>query len=130
PATRVVGGAGGMYRAGPWWAAPHLGGAPARVRRLHRDGTPAEIKALLMNTAGPTFQDGVGGSLPYPISLQGAGRVRADVAAQTLSIAMSDGGSPSLSLGFLPLVGAQHLTRGIRVRNKSDAAREFRRAAA
>src|SRR5262249_11163772 len=127
---RVGSGDGAMFLSGTSMATPHVAGAAALLLRLHPDWSPAEIKALLMNTAGPTFQDGVGGSLPYPISLQGAGRVRADVAAQTLSIAMSDGGSPSLSLGFLPLVGAQHLTRGLKVRNKSDAARELRLAAA
>jgi subtilisin family serine protease len=129
PSTRVGSGDGAMFLSGTSMATPHVAGVAALLRKLHPDWSVAEIKALLMNTAGPTFQDGVGGSLPYPISLQGAGRVRADVAAQTLSVAISDAGSPTLSFGFLPLAAAQHVSHQIKVRNKGDKAREFQLSA-
>jgi subtilisin family serine protease len=125
PSTRVGSGDGAMFLSGTSMATPHVSGVAALLRRLHPDWSVGEIKAVLMNTAGPTFQDGAGGTLPYAISLQGAGRVRADVAAQTLSVAISEAGTPNLSFGFLPLVSAQRVTRAITVRNKGDAAREF-----
>jgi hypothetical protein len=80
----------------------------------------AEIKAAIVNTALPVSLKGV----PYPISRQGAGRVRADAAAATQTVAITDDGTPSFSFGFLEDIGGS-AARRITLTNKGSAPLQF-----
>jgi subtilisin family serine protease len=60
-------------------AAPHIAGAAALIKQLHPTWTPDMIKANLMNTAKDLSQNAY---------VQGAGRVRVNVAATTPLIAV------------------------------------------
>lgn len=71
-------------------ATPHVAGAAALVKSLHRDWTPAQIKLALMNNSTLVADDIMAG---------GAGRIDAYAAATgTMTI-----DPPSLSLGLAPL---------------------------
>jgi subtilisin family serine protease len=71
-------------------ASPHVAGAAALLKSLHRDWTPAQIKLALMNNV--TF-------LQDDIMATGAGRIDV-LAAATGNITIDP---PSLSLGLAPL---------------------------
>jgi len=101
-------------------AAPVVAGIAALLRQLHPDWSVAEIKAAIVNTTLPLSANGA----PYPISRQGAGRVRADAAAATQTVAIADDGTPSLSFGFLEDIGPS-AARQITLSNKSSAPRQF-----
>jgi subtilisin family serine protease len=103
-------------------ATPHVSGVAALVKRQHPGWTPAEIRAALTNTAAPTSTAGSAA----PVSLQGAGRVRADAAVRATCVALGPDEAPSLSFGFLPVDGGRQLAREFVVRNKGALRREFR----
>lgn len=87
-------------------AAPHVAGACALIKQAHRDWSPEQIKAALMNTAKPLMKDedeakavipkikvGLGKKEPTPTSApyyrtyeQGAGRIQVDEAIKTESL--------------------------------------------
>lgn len=113
-------GDGAMPQTGTSAAAPVVAGIAALLRQLHPDWSVAEIKAAIVNTALPLAVNGV----PYPVSRQGAGRVRADAAAATQTVAIADDGTPTLSFGFLEDIGAA-AARQITLTNKSSAPRQF-----
>jgi len=73
-----------------------------------------------VNTAQPLLA----GVDPYPIARQGAGRVRADAAVGTRSVALADDGTPSLSFGYLDEVDPP-IDRRITLINKGNAPRQF-----
>jgi hypothetical protein len=124
PSARAGSGDGATPMNGTSMATPHVAGAAALLRRLHPTWSATEIKALLMNTATSVLQDGTG--LPAAASLQGAGRIRVDVAARTHAVALGEEESASLSFAYAPLVTARTLTRTLTVRNKGTSAREYR----
>jgi minor extracellular serine protease Vpr len=101
-------------------AAPVVAGIAALLRQLHPGWTVGEIKAAIVNTAMPITADGV----PYPVSRQGAGRVRADVAAGTQVLAIADDDTPSLSFG-VPDDIEQPSTRRVILINKANTPRQF-----
>ncbi len=88
-------GAGTLSLDGTSMAAPHVSGVAALLLQLHPERTPAQIKAMLMNTAHPDMADPNGNS-PVPATIQGAGRVQAEKAADSFSLAQP----PSLSFGL------------------------------
>jgi len=87
-------GDGGVMMSGTSMAAPHVAGVAALLRQLHPNWRPADIKSLIMNTATP-IQDLAGAV--YPLSRQGAGRVRVDVTAETGTVFMPQ----ALGLGYV-----------------------------
>jgi subtilisin family serine protease len=86
-------------------ATPHVAGAAALLKALHRDWTPAQIKLALMNNA--TF-------LRDEIMADGAGRINA-FAAATGTIRIDP---PSISLGIAPIEvtnsGTQSMTFNVK----------------
>jgi hypothetical protein len=103
-------------------SAPLVTGVVALLRHLRPDWSVEEIKALVMNTAAQTT---IESDRAAPLVLQGAGRIRADVAARTHSVALGDPGTGSLSFGFQSVETPGVLTRTIRLRNKSGETRWY-----
>ena len=125
PGVNIISAAAGtgdraLPQTGTSAAAPVVAGIAALLRQLHPDWSVAEIKAAIVNTALPLSANGA----PYPISGQGAGRVRADAAAATQTVAIADDGTPSLSFGFLEDISPS-AARQITLSNKSSAPRQF-----
>src|SRR5262249_55665256 len=84
-------------------------------------------KAVLMNTATQTTLDGgtAAAGPAAPFVLQGAGRIRVDVAARTQSLALGDPGTASLSFGFRAAEAATPLSKSVRLRNRSGRTRQY-----
>ena len=109
----------GFNLSGTSMASPHVAGAAALLRQLHPRWSVPEIKALLMNTAADTERAGV----VYPVTLEGAGRVRVDVAAQTWSVVVP--GSASFGVRESDRTGVQTFHSALQVRNKGTASKTF-----
>jgi subtilisin family serine protease len=110
----------GIPQTGTSAAAPVVAGLAALLRQLHPNWNVGEIKAAIVNTAVPVSANGV----PYPISRQGAGRVRADAAASADTIVLADDGTPALSFGFLDDIEGW-VARQVTLTNKGTQPREF-----
>jgi subtilisin family serine protease len=94
-------GTNGISFSGTSMASPHIAGAAAILRQLHPSWSVEEIKAGLMNTA-VTAHDLKAN--PYPESLQGAGRVQVDKAAETEATVAAANAGGNVALGFGSLV--------------------------
>ena len=113
-------GAGGA--SGTSMAAPHVAGVAALLKQKWPKLSPAAIKAMIQNSTTPAYRDGVAGaSDPYPLTLQGVGRVQADVAS-TLSSFAKPGG---VSFGRVNAKWGTHLSRKVTVRNLSKQTKVF-----
>ncbi len=106
-------------------AAPMVTGSAALLIQAFPARTPAEIKAVLMNTAEtdimniPAF---FGGDLA-PISRIGGGEVRVDRALESTGAAwVGNGASAGLSYGFVDVSGITKITKRVTVENYSGAA--------
>lgn len=101
---------------GTSFAAPFISGAAALVRQARPELSPAEVKALLMNTAAP-LHSGSGGMIAE--SLGGAGSLRVDRAVASKVVAMDADASAAVSLSFGSLHFAQpgSARRNLRVKN-------------
>ncbi len=107
--TGVFGGTSG--------AAPMVTGSAALLVQAFPARTPAEIKAVLMNTAEtdimntPAF---FGGDLA-PISRIGGGEVRVDQALESTAAAWDARRLPSggLSFGFVDVAGVKYITKQV-----------------
>src|SRR5256885_53353 len=95
----------GFDLSGTSMASPHVAGAAALLRQLHPRWSVTEIKALLMNPAADPERAGT----VYPVALEGAGRVRVDVAAQTWSVVVP--GSASFGVRESDRTGVQTVHR-------------------
>jgi subtilisin family serine protease len=114
----------GQTLQGTSMAAPHVAGVMAILKQQHPSWTPAELKALVMNTAtADTRSAPEATSQTLPPSRQGAGRV--DVAnAYSDAVIAFDSQRPSnvsVSFGNLELTQATAVTRTVTITNKGGA---------
>lgn len=121
PSARAGFGSEPILQTGTSMSAPHVAGAAAILKQARPNWTPAEIKAVLMNTAVRTADaDGIA----YPESRVGAGRLNIPAAVATTVIARN-AASPdevSLSFGAMELSARHTEERQIRVLNKGTSA--------
>jgi subtilisin family serine protease len=91
-------------------AGPHVAGAMALLKQAHRDLSVAQLKALLLNRA-QTIQDAE--KVVYPISRQGAGRLRIDQSVDA-KVLMTPA---TLSLGEVALETRKSMRKSITLKN-------------
>jgi len=103
-------------------ASPHVAGVAALLKQQWPDLPPSAIKAILQNSSTPAYRDGVAGSSdPYPLTLQGVGRVQVDVASTLTSYAAPGG----VSFGRVNAKYGTHLSREVTVKNMSADTKIF-----
>ncbi|MBX2847726.1 MAG: S8 family serine peptidase [Acidiferrobacterales bacterium] len=120
--TNVGSGDSGRFAGGTSMASPHVAGVAALLRQKWPELPSSAIKAMLQNSTTPAYRDGIaGGSDPYPLTLQGVGRVQADVANELTSYA-SPGG---VSFGRVNDKWNSHSSEAITLTNLSDQARVY-----
>lgn len=110
-------------------AAPMVSGSAALVLDAFGDRSPAEVKAVLMNTADTEIMNApaaFGGDLA-PVSRIGGGEVRVDAAiASPVAAWDTDLQSGVLSFGFHDITdGTTTITREVTVRNYTGAPRTY-----
>jgi subtilisin family serine protease len=133
PGASVSAIAGRFNATGPFGgtsgAAPMVTGSAALVLDAFSGRSPAEVKAVLMNTADTHIQNSpalFGGTIA-PVSRIGGGEVRVDAAIRSPVAAWdSELQSGVLSFGFHDVTqGTLELTRGVTVKNYTDAVRNY-----
>ncbi len=114
-------GSSGIFLSGTSMAAPHVAGAASLLRQLHPSWSVEEIKAALLNTAGPQLHTGEGA--PFSLLRGGSGRLNLERAIRTPAVAFSvdNPGEVSLSFGALEVVDTLTVTKHLHVLNKSTA---------
>jgi minor extracellular serine protease Vpr len=113
-------GAGGAT--GTSMSAPHVAGVAALLKQKWPNLAPPAIKAMIQNSTTPAYRDGVAGSSdPYPLSLQGVGRVQADVASTLTGFAKPGG----VSFGRVNAQWETYLSRKVTVRNLSNQSKVY-----
>ena len=119
----------GKTDSGTSMAAPHVAGVAALVRAAHRSWTVEQVKAAIIGTASPRVRPEAGAAGPHleGPARAGAGRVRADraVATSTLAYAADGTGAVGLSFGDVAVVADSTRSRGLRVLNTSGSARTY-----
>ncbi|MCM3456360.1 S8 family serine peptidase [Heyndrickxia oleronia] len=99
-------------------AAPYIAGAAALIKQAHPKWTPTEIKAALMNTATPLYNNG---GARYKVFEQGAGRVNIDKAIHTDTLVIPG----SLSFGLLTNQFDER-RKEVVVQNMSQTTKQYR----
>lgn len=121
-------GSDGRYLSGTSMASPHVAGSAALVRQMHPDWSVEEVKAALLNTAGPHPVDY--GGRTYSPTRGGAGRVNVDRAVRTTAVVYNadDPGLVSLPFGAPEVVDTFAAVKNLRIVDKrtSGAATTFR----
>ena len=104
-------GSGGLNDSGTSMAAPHVAGVAALVRAAHPHWTVEQVKAAIMNTATSDVYSGLNQTGPvYSPMRVGAGRVNAQQAVGTQTLAYNGDGSGSVSVSFGPVAAATTTT--------------------
>jgi len=101
-----------VQMSGTSMAAPHMSGVMALMKQAHPGLSAEELKAVVMGTAKTIGEKGT----RYSVSLQGSGRVQADVAAAAKVI--SD--VPAMSLGEIGVETKKTIRRTINLKNISN----------
>ena len=97
-AAKMGSGTAGVSFNGTSMAAPHVAGVAALILNDHPDWVPEQVKAAIMNTA-VDLADEASAQVPR----QGSGRVDAEAAVTTDSLAIGDQDQVALSWGVIPL---------------------------
>lgn len=120
-------GSAGVSDSGTSMASPHVAGVAALVRAAHPAWSVEQVKAAIMGTAGVRVMTEVGGPLTEGPARAGSGRVQADRAVSTTTLAYnSDGaGSVGLSFGDVAVTKDTAATRGLRVENLGTTAARY-----
>jgi subtilisin family serine protease len=109
-------------------AAPMVAGSAALLLQAQPDYGPAELKAVLMNTAETEIYNtprAAGGDLA-PVSRIGAGEVRVDAAvAATASAFASDTGTAGFSFGLYESTRRTGISRTVEVTNHLETPQTF-----
>jgi hypothetical protein len=109
-------------------AAPVVSGAAALLVQAHPARSPAQIKAMLMNSAETAIYTNPA-TLPgvlAPITRIGSGEVRVDRAIMQDAVALdAKSGIPSLSFGYGAITAPTSITRHVQVTNLSNTTRNF-----
>lgn len=106
------GGKEAVQMSGTSMAAPHMAGVMALMKQVHPKLDAKDMKSLVMGTAKTMDAKGE----RYSVSLQGSGRVQADLAAAAKII--SD--TPALSLGEIGIESKKTIRKVITLRNISN----------
>jgi minor extracellular serine protease Vpr len=109
----------GVDLSGTSMASPHVAGAAAILRALHPRWSVQEIKSALMNTA----TDAERGGTAYPVALEGAGRVRIDLAVKAESVVSPGSASFGVRESGTTAVRSYHMD--LQVRNKGSGTKTF-----
>lgn len=107
----VGGGNKSVQMSGTSMAAPHMTGVVALIKQAHKTLTAQELKSIVMGT---TKTIGVN-SDRYSVSLQGAGRIQADKAAESKLLVEQ----ASISLGEIAIESKKVLRRQLTIKNIS-----------
>jgi minor extracellular serine protease Vpr len=110
----------GAVLSGTSMATPHVAGAATLIRQIHPDWDPGQIKAALMNEATTKMMNNDLSS-PVAATVMGAGRVRVDLSATTVSPAEP----PSLSFGLRPMAKPNVMVKKIEVTNYDSVAHDY-----
>jgi subtilisin family serine protease len=119
--TAVGTGTEGASFTGTSMATPMVAGAAALVRAKHRDWTPQEVKADIVNTAGQDlFTGDTHTGTTYAPNRVGSGRIQVDeaLANQVLAYVVNDPGAVSVSFGPVAITEPTTLTKTVKVVNK------------
>lgn len=110
--AQMGGGNKSVQMSGTSMAGPHMAGVMALVKQVKTDLSNEEYKSAVMGTAKIISE----GDKRYPVSLQGAGRVQADLAVDTKVVSQQS----SLSLGTVGIETKKITGRTIQIRNLSN----------
>lgn len=110
--AKMGGGAQAVQMSGTSMAAPHMSGVMALLKQAHPDLTALELKSVAMGTSKTIGEKGE----RYSVSLQGAGRVQADKAADSKIVIEQ----ASLSLGEVGVETRKTIRKVLTIKNLSD----------
>ncbi len=109
--AKMGGGAKAVQLSGTSMASPHMAGVMALVKQAQPNLSAEELKSIVMGTAQTISENGE----RYPISLQGSGRIQADVAARSKIVVEE----PSISFGELAVESKKVIRKILNVKNLS-----------
>lgn len=115
-------GTGPLKLAGTSMSSPHVAGLAALMREQMPLTSPEKVKAILQNTAQKLYEDGTPDSAPFPLTLQGVGRVDAEAAVGTTGFVLPG------AVSFGRVEPRQAMFRDVRfttVRNRLESPRTF-----
>ena len=112
--ARIGSGSQAVEMGGTSMAAPHIAGIAALLIQYKKNLSAKQIKSLILNSGILIGDESV---QSYPISRQGAGRVRADLAAQMNLVA----DTPALSLGRFSEASGTSVSKVIHFTNTGDS---------
>jgi subtilisin family serine protease len=121
-------GGGGRFMSGTSFAAPHVAGALALLHQLHPTWSPAELKALVINTAMSQLRTSVQITSPVYAPMRiGAGRIDLTKAIQSNTVVYNaaEAGLVNLSFGVPEVVGKSSFLKQVRVANKGATVAKY-----